>query len=115
MGEPWAAGLTNIYPTMAIPIQKGITTWKKSQPVSAKKKEKKKAGEDEFVGFREKRIGWIPSYFLTGFASFTTSRTGYFASVSGTVYIVPVRVSGESVSSKPSGTATAMASPSFLP
>ena len=80
------------------------------------KERKKKAGEDEFAGFREKRIGTIPSYFVLGaFASFTTSRTGYFASVSGTVYIVPVRVSGESVSSKPSGSATAMASPSFLP
>ena len=113
MGEPWAAGLANIYPTMAIPIQKGITTKGKSQPVSAKKKEKKKAGEDEFTGFREKRIGTIPSYFLTGFASFTTSRTGYLASHSGTLYMQPVRVSGESVSSKSAGTATAMASPSF--
>jgi len=87
----------------------------KKSNVFPRKTRKKKAGEDEFVGFREKRIGTIPSYFLRAFASFTTSRTGYFASVSGTVYIVPVSVSGESVSSKPSGRATAIASPSFLP
>lgn len=89
--------------------------FKKSNDLWEKTK-KKKAGEDEFVGFRKKRIEWISSYFvLTGFASFTTSRTGYFASVSGTVNIVPVRITGESVIAKSAGTATAMASPSFLP
>ena len=89
--------------------------FKKSNDLWEKTK-KKKAGEDEFVGFWEKRIEWISSYFvLTGFASFTTSRTGYFASVSGTVNIVPVRITGESVIAKSAGTATAMASPSFLP
>ena len=105
----------SLSPDMSIPIQK-LTTYFRKVKCFIGKKEKKEAGEDEFAGFREKRIGTIPSYFVLGaFASFTMSRTGYFASVSGTVYIVPVRVSGESVSSKPSGRATAIASPSFLP
>jgi hypothetical protein len=54
MGEPWAAGLVNTYPTLAIPFQKVITTYKKSQTLSTKKRKKKKAGEGEFVGFRDK-------------------------------------------------------------
>ena len=116
MGEPWAAGLTNIYPTIAIPIQKRYHHIGKKSTCFREKERKKKAGEGEFASFREKRIGTIPFYFVLGaFASFTTSRTGYFASVSGTVYIVPVSVSGESVSSKSSGSATAIASPSPLP
>ena len=89
----------------------------KSQPSYEKKRKKKKAGDFGFVGFlSKKQIKKIPYYFvLGGFASFTTSRTGYFASVSGTLYIVPVRIVAESVMAKSFGRATAMASPSFLP
>jgi hypothetical protein len=60
MGEPWAAGLVNPYSTLAIPIQKVITTCSKSQMIYGKKRKKRKpakmnssaSGKNESNGFR---------------------------------------------------------------
>lgn len=70
-----------------------------------KKAEKMEAGEDGFVGFQGNRLDqMIRNYFvLTGWASFTTSRTGYSESESGTLYMVPVRIAGTSVRAMSAG------------
>lgn len=103
-------------PAMPIPIQKVITYFNKSQTFYAKKRKKRKPANacppaSEQIETRE-----ILSYFvLTGLASFTTRRTGYWESESGTLYIVPVRIVGESAIAVSAGRATEIASPSFLP
>ena len=108
------AGLTS--PVMPIPIQKVITYFNKSQTFYAKKRKKRKPANSCPPASGIKRDNRIRSYFvLTGLASFTTRRTGYWASESGMLYIVPVRIDGESAIAVSAGSATEIASPSFLP
>ena len=81
-----------------------------------RKKAKKRKPTRKNIGFRCKtRFGERSYFVLTGWTSFTTSRTGYSESESGTLYMVPVRIAGASDNAMSAGWATAMASPSFLP
>ena len=81
--------------------------FEKNQPFYKKKSEKRKPAKMDSPASNAKRDSGIRSYFvLTGLDSFTTSRTGYSESESGTLYMAPVRIAGASSRTMSAGWAT---------